>query len=82
MELFLEYFYSRFNCVFISRMIDIKKNCYYTFKDFLPDIKSTQVAKLVGPSLAVCGTRWKMVGLGIIMLENGWEIAGAGILLI
>lgn len=34
----------------------------------------TQVANLVGPSLAVFETHWEMVGLGIIGLANGLKI--------
>lgn len=42
----------------------------------------TQVAQFIGPSLAVCGNSWEVVGLRIVGLYNGWQMVGSEIPLI
>lgn len=42
----------------------------------------SQVAQIIDPLLGVCGSRWQIVGLGIIGLANGWEMIGSAIPLI
>lgn len=35
--------------------------------------ENSEVARIVAPSLAVCGNQWKIVELRIVRLENGWK---------